>query len=125
MIGMQTVIELRRGRVKPSAVFVSLVERLGPLDTERYAMSPSGIVEVSIERADSLAGIDFRPLTGLMVVLHDHTSDTARHRRVAAEIARIKPSHLVMPVWEGDTLAVHQRWQAEPTARTETYRVWA
>jgi len=118
MTGMDVVIALRRSGVKPSAVFIDLVKE-APRDP--YALGPTGIVNINIARTDSLAEIDFRPLVGLRVHVIDHVDDRARHRKVAAMVAAVNPVHLTMPVWEGDTLAVHQRWAGEP-ARTETYR---
>ncbi len=121
MTGLQTVVALRREGLKPSAVIVDLVEQLGKLDTETFALSPAGFVSVTIPRADSLAGLDFRPLVGLTVHLHDSTGDSKRHRQAARLIAAVNPAHLVMPAWDSDALAIHQRWAGDP-ARTETIR---
>lgn len=121
MIGLQTVAGLRREGVKPTAVFVYLVDRLGPLDAERFALSSFGHVEVTIPRADSLAELDFRPLFGLTVHLANFCDDVKRHRHAARLIAAVNPAHLVMPVWEGECLAVHHRWAGDP-ARSETHR---
>ncbi len=122
MTGLRTISEMRRAGVKPKSVFVELVDRLGPYDAEQFSMSPSGVVVVNITQSDSLTGIDFRPLVGLVVHLTDHAGDAKRFRCVANLIAAAEPAHLVMPVWEGDTLVVHQRWAGDP-ARTETFRI--
>ena len=122
MTGMKTVTALRRAGVKPKAVFVDLVERLGMHETEAYALAPSGIVAVNIVRGNSLTDIDFRPLVGLRVFLNDYAGDAKRFRKVANLIAAVNPAHLIMAVQEGETLAVHQRWAGDPV-RTETFRV--
>ena len=119
MTGMDTVVDLRRQRFKPAAVMVDLIARAAKKDP--YSLSPSGIVTVNIGADDSLADIDFRPLIGLMVFVSDHTGNTTRHRKVAALIADADAAHLVMPVWHGDAIAVHQRWAGEPP-RTESFR---
>ena len=119
MNGMAEVLALRRSGVKPAAVFVDLVAMAKP---DRYAMSRSGIVTVDIGRAESLADVDFRPLVGLQVFVSDIAGDIARHRRCAALIAAINPRHLVMPIWRGEKLTVHQRWAGTPV-RTESYSV--
>lgn len=121
MTGMPTVVALRRDGLKPAAVIVDLVDQLGRLDSEQFALTASGMVSVTIPRADSLASLDFRPLVGLTVHLHDSTGDLKRHRKAAKLIAAVDPAHLVMPVWEGQELAIHQRWAGSP-ARTETFR---
>jgi len=115
---MDVVIELRRSGVKPAAVFVDLV-REAPRDP--YALGPTGIVNVNIGRSDSLSEIDFRPLVGLRVHVIDNVGDLARHRKVAAMVASVDPAYLVMPVLDGASLVLHQRWAGNP-ARTETVR---
>jgi hypothetical protein len=123
MTGMQTVIALRQSGFKPTAVFVDLVELIGKYDAEIYAFDElRGNVRINIARAESLNDIDFRPLVGLRVHVSDCTNDVARHRKLASLIARANASHMVMPVWEGETLAVHQRFAGDP-ARTESFRV--
>lgn len=123
MTGLQTIADLRRAGVKPKSVFVHLVDALGAYDAELYAFDEfTGIVCVHVARSDSLAGLDFRPLTGLRVHLSDFTGDSARYRKAAKLIADAGPAHLVMVVWEGETLAVHQRRAGDP-ARTESFRV--
>ena len=119
MTGMDEIVSLRRAGLRPSAVFVDLVAEA---PSDEFVLSACGVVEVAIGRADRLSEIDFRPLVGLRVHISDFTGDRQRHRRAAAMVAAVEPSHLVMPVWEGDTLAVHQRWAGSP-ARTETFRV--
>ena len=119
MNGMDAVLALRRSGVKPAAVFVDLVAKAKP---DRYAMSRSGIVTVDIGRADSIADADFRPLVGLRVFVSDMAGDMTRHRRCASMIAAINPKHLVMPIWIGEKLTVHQRWAGTPI-RTESYSV--
>ena len=119
MTGMDVVVELRRSGLKPRAVFVDLVAN-APRDP--HALSASGIVNVNIARTDSLADIDFRPLVGLLVFVCDFDGTGTRHRTAATMLAAIEPRHLVMPIWHGETLVVHQRWAGTP-ARTETIRI--
>lgn len=126
MTGLQTVVDLRRRRQKPGAVFVSLVEHLGPLDAERYALSDRfGNVEVNIAAADALSDIDLRPLHGLHVQLFDCAGDRTRFRRLAALIAEVEPALLVMAIADGDGHIVHIRRgrTAERAASTQTIRL--
>lgn len=127
MTGLEAVVAMRRRRVKPGAVFVDLERAArprGPSWWDDDELNPS-LLHVAITPSDALADIDFRALTGLVVYVLDNTSSLRRYRKVAAMIAEVEPAHLVMPVWEGDTLVVHQRWAATDTApaRTATYRV--
>jgi len=122
VIGMKTLIGLRREGHQPGAVFVYLVPQLGPLDVERYALSLQGNVDVSIPASEPLSGIDFRPLVGLQVHVTDVTGDRARHRKVAAMVAEVNPRLLVMPVADGDGFTVHIRRAGDPPT-TETIRM--
>lgn len=119
--GMHTVIALRKNGLKPAAVVVDLVHTIGKYDAEKFAFNESsGIVSVNIAAAESLNDIDFRPLVGLQVFVHDNTGNRARHRRVCALIANSEAEHLVMPVWDGVDVTVHQRWSGTPP-RSESY----
>ena len=118
MTGIEVILELRRSGVKPSAVMVDLVPRNAVRDA--HAMSSSGIVTVDIGTTDSLSDIDFRPLVGLRVFVADFASDPARHSRVCRLIAKVKAAHMVMPVWKGESLTVHQRWAGDPI-RSESF----
>lgn len=127
MTGLEAVATLRRKRARPRVVFVDLerpsTERL-PSWWSNEELDP-GLLHVTIGPDDALADIDFRALTGLNVHVSDYVGNKRRYRKLAAMIAEVEPAHLVMPVWEGDTLVVHQRWAATPEAkaRTTTYRV--
>lgn len=128
MTGLEAIATLRRKRVRPGAVFVDLehpsTERL-PAWWNADELDPAALLHVTIAPADALADIDFRALTGLVVYVLDNTNSLRRYRKVAAMIAEVEPAHLVMPLWEGDTLVVHQRWAATASApvRTTTCRV--
>lgn len=127
MTGLDAIATLRRQRVRPRSVFVDL-ERPSTVRLPTWwpaeELDP-GLLHVTIAPGDALADIDFRPLTGLFVQVCDYTDNPRRFRKVAAMIALVAPKVLVMPVWDGDTLVVHQRFAATPDApvRTTTFRV--
>ena len=117
MTGMDTVIKLRCAGLKPRAVFVGLVQ-VAPRND--YPLSSTGIVSVDIARADRLSDIDLRPLIGLVVHVQDFDDDRARHRALAAMVAKVEPALLVMPCVATDgAVILHKRYAGTP-ARTET-----
>lgn len=123
MTGMKTLIELRKGGWKPAMVTVDLVNVIAKYDAERFSFAEhSGIVSINIAAADGLNDIDFRPLTGLNVLATDCAENHARFRRLCLLISRANPARFVMPVWEGETFTVHQRFAGNPP-RTESFSV--
>jgi hypothetical protein len=124
MTGMQTLIALRKAGVRPNVVFVDLVKEIGKYDAEPYSLNEyTGIVSVNVADGESLNDLDFRPLVGLRVHASDNTENPARYRRLCSLIAKVNPEHLVMAVWRGEELTVHQRWAGAPDARTESFSV--
>lgn len=123
MTGMQTIIDLRRGRQQPGAVFVYLVPANGATDIERYALSPQGNVAVNIAASESLGDIDFRPLVGLHVEIRDTTNDPIRHRKAAELIAAVNPRFLVMPIATERGFTVHVRDSSTQPPTTSTVRL--
>lgn len=115
MTGLDTVLQLRRQGVKPQAVFIDLVRSRSAIVEP---LANSGIVNVEIVAGDSISGMDFRPLVGLPVHVYDNTDSPKRHRKVAAMVAAVAPSLLVVPVPEGPTWTVHRRFADGTTDRT-------
>ncbi len=121
MTGMKTVIALRRKMVKPSAVFIDLVERISHLEAEFLSFNENtGIVHLTIAAEERLCDLDFRPLVGLTVHLHTDSATQARGRLLAAMVASVNPKHLVWSVPSGELTTVHQRFAGDPP-RTESY----
>lgn len=122
MKGMDALVQLRRNRLKPQAVYVQLV---AVLPDERSAqitgMGHTGIVTILIAASESLSDIDFRPLTGLFVCVEDHASDPERLRQAAVLIAQQEPETLWMPEqWDSELIAFHIRRKGPP-ATSETH----
>jgi hypothetical protein len=123
MTGLDTILEMRRRRKKPSAVMIDMVLRRTFHSDPLFRVSPTGIVQVEIEEADSLTDIDFRCLTGLHVQLYDHlTGNAARHRRAAAMIAAVNPAILVVATATDTGWTVHTRRTGTPPT-TESMRL--
>lgn len=124
MSRLDAVLSLRRQGLKPRSVHIGLVQG-------RSAVMPDlddfGTVHVDIAAHESLADIDFRPLTGLHVQIADFADDPARHRRAAKLIAEVEPALLVMPILSRGGLTLHRRWgkTAKQAAVAETTRTEA
>jgi hypothetical protein len=99
MRGMDAVIAIRHRGVQPACVMVELVDTV---DAGQPSISHSGIVTVQITLADSIGDLDLRPLVGLHVQVFDYTETPARHVRLCALIADIKPRILVMHQTDDD-----------------------
>lgn len=114
MIGMDTVIALRRQGMKPSFVMVDLVT-----ERSRFATlaDHGGTLTIEILPNDRIGDIDFRPLFGLYVHLQDMTDDAARLKAAGKAIAEVKPGRLVMAFPGGS----HVLTSGNPPT-TETYR---
>lgn len=115
MTGLDTVVQIRRRGLKPKAVFIDLVQSKSNIV---QPLSEHGIVNIEIVADEQISCIDFRPLVGLSVHVYDNTASPKRHRRVAAMVAAIAPSLLVVPVPEGSTWTVHRRFANGTSDRT-------
>lgn len=110
MTGLETVVKLRRQRVKPAAVYVDLV----PARSGTHGLADNGIVTVEILPEDSIASIDFRPLVGLNVMVNDYTDSPKRFRRASKAIAQANPSALVVPTPQNGVWTIHRRFAGDP-----------
>lgn len=111
MKGMDAVIQTRAQRLKPASVHVYLV-----LEASRsVGYLGSGMFAVEIVPADRLSLIDFRPLVGLWVVVHDKAGDKERHREACRLIAQANPADLHMPFRTDDGWCVHTLSSGETT----------
>jgi hypothetical protein len=99
MTGMDTVVAIRQRGAKPSCVMVDMVDRI---DIGQPVVSPSGVVTVQIPLSDAVGDLDMRPLIGLHVQVFDYTENPARHGRLCALIADVKPRILVMQQHDDD-----------------------
>lgn len=110
MTGLETVVKMRRQRIKPDAVYIDLVSaRSGT-----HGLADNGIVTVEIFPEDSIASIDFRPLVGLNVMLNDYTDSPQRLRRASKAIAEANPSALVVPALKNGVWTIHRRFAGDP-----------
>ncbi len=116
MIGMDRLIELRRNKRRPIAVFVQLRDAVLPPRPMADHLGHAGIVTVQIADGESLGDLDFRPLTGLRVCVESFTHDRARLMDLAVRVSRIEPELL----WCPEAQAVHIRRKGPP-ATTETF----
>jgi hypothetical protein len=91
MKGMAEVIAFRRAGFKPSCVMLDLVDRAMPGEA---MVGTRGGVTVEVERTDSLADIDFRPLHGLLVIASNQAADLERFRRMVAMVDAVKPRRM-------------------------------
>jgi hypothetical protein len=119
MIGMDTVIAMRQQGVKPDCVFLDLMPHI---DAGCPVLSPTGSVTVQIGPHESLSDLDLRPLVGLYVIVSDPAKSVERHRKLAAMVAEVNPSLLVMPEATADGYTVHRRYAGTPP-RTETLKL--
>lgn len=119
MTGLETVVKLRRQRIKPDAVYVDLV----PCRSGTHGLADSGIVTVEVFPDDSIGSIDFRPLVGLNVMVNDYTDSPQRFRKAAKAIAEANPSTLVVPSLKAGVWTIHRRFAGDPptTDRTECH----
>lgn len=110
-MSLRAIAALRRGGKKPRLAMVFLVAEAS---TDAPAIGPRGGISVDIPRSASVADLDFRPLAGLSVQLHDMVGDADRMRAVSKAIVAVNPALFVAFTERDGKWTMHRRIAGDP-----------